>query len=131
MTSTLKLTATAALAGAVSLAALAAAHGGSDEPLARMSPSNGISFDVGAERGVSYFVTDNGACNLVVLLASASEADQPTAKTASRVSVAVGPGRVARIDTTSGKTLLFGCQPGASAMTVYAADQVALARPVN
>jgi len=131
MTSTLKIIATAALAGATSLAAMAATHADATEPLARMMPAKGVSFDVGAERGVSYFVADNGACNLVVLLADAGEADLPSVKSASRVSVSVAPGKSARIDTTSGKTLLFGCQTGASGMTVHAADQVALARIRN
>jgi hypothetical protein len=90
-----------------------------------MKPLHGISFDVGSERAVSYFLSEAGQCKLVVTLAQAPDADAPAAFTATRFEAAIHAGKATRYTEAGGKTVEFECAADAAAMAVTPIDQVA------
>ena len=77
-----------------------------------MKPLQGVSFDIGTKRAVSYFLSDNGACKLTLTLAEVVQDDEVNGPTAARMTVAVEVGKVAHFDTAEGKSLEFKCQAG-------------------
>jgi hypothetical protein len=121
------MTSTKSLVVAMTLAALTAASGAqaadSSSELT-MKPQHGISFDVGSERAVSYFVSENGQCKLVVALAGEPEWGVP-ALTTTRVEAEIPGGKAAQLTLSEGKALEFACQPGAQAMSVRPVEQIA------
>lgn len=91
-----------------------------------LKPIRGQSFDVGNKRAVTYFKAADGICNLTLLMSDRLGDDGAIPATAaSRVNVAVAPGKTARIDTAEGKSLEFRCTAGAKVMTVKPLEQVA------
>ncbi len=112
-------------------AILAAAHIGTlqaaeSTPILTMKPLQGISFDVGTKRAVSYFLREDGICKLVLTLAEAPAWDDSSRYTATRFEAAVDPGNATRYDSPEGKSLDFGCLADAQAMRVRAVDEVAV-----
>ena len=91
-----------------------------------LTPGHGQSFDLGNKRAVSYFLDRDGVCHLTLMLTEAyTEGTGPGAAT--RMIVAVAPGRPARVDTSNGKSLGFDCTANAAKMTVTPLDHVAVA----
>ena len=89
-----------------------------------MKPLQGVSFDIGTKRAVSYFLSDNDTCKLTLTLAEVVHDDEVNGLTAVRMTVAVEVGKVARFDT-EGKSLEFKCQTGAQAMIATMINRVA------
>ena len=96
-----------------------------DSSLLTMKPLHGISHDVGTKRAVSYFLSDNGKCKLVLTLAEAPNWDEVPNLIATRFEAAIDAGKTTRFHATAGKSLQFACQAGAQAMNVKVLDQVA------
>jgi hypothetical protein len=90
-----------------------------------MKPLQGVSFDIGTKRAVSYFLSDNDACKLTLTLAEVVQDDAVNGLTAARMTVPVEVGKVAHFDTAEGKSLEFKCQAGAQAMSVNVLNRVA------
>ncbi len=90
-----------------------------------VKPLQGVSFDIGTKRAVSYFLSDGNSCKLTLMLAELAHGDEVNGLTATRVTVAIEAGKDAHLDTVEGKTLAFKCQDGAHVMRVEAANQVA------
>jgi hypothetical protein len=88
-----------------------------------MKPLQGVSFDIGTKRAVSYFLIDGNSCKLTLMLAEVVHGDEVNGLTATRVTVAIEAGKAAQLDTVEGKTLEFKCQGGAHVMSVEASDQ--------
>jgi hypothetical protein len=89
-----------------------------------MKPLQGVSFDIGTKRAVSYFLRDGNSCKLTLMLAEVGHGDEVNGLTATRVMVAIEAGKAAHLDTVEGKTLEFKCQGGAHVMSVQASNQV-------
>ena len=75
-----------------------------------MKPLQGVSFDIGTKRAVSYFLSDGNSCKLTLMLAEVVHGDEVNGLTATRVTVAIEAGKAAHLDTVEGKTLEFKCQ---------------------
>lgn len=88
-----------------------------------MKPLQGVTFDIGTKRAVSYFLSDGNSCKLTLMLAEVVHGDEVNGLTATRVTVAVEAGKAAHLDTVEGKTLEFKCQDGAHVMSVEASNQ--------
>ena len=88
-----------------------------------MKPLQGVSFDIGTKRAVSYFLSDGNSCKLTLMLAEVVHGDEVSGLMATRVTVAIEAGKAARLDTAEGKTLEFKCQGGAHVMSVEASNQ--------
>jgi copper(I)-binding protein len=89
-----------------------------------MKPLQGVSFDIGTKRAVSYFLSDGNSCKLTLMLAEVVHGDEVSGLP-TRVTVAIEAGKAAQLDTAAGKTLEFKCQGGAHVMSVDASNQVA------
>ena len=92
-----------------------------------MKPLQGVSFDVESKRAVSYFLSDNGTCKLVLTLAEApnwNEGPRPSLTT-TRFEAAIGAGKTARFEVSEGKSLEFACYADAQVMSVRGLEQVA------
>jgi len=112
-------------------AILAAAHIGTlqaaeNTPILTMKPLQGISFDVGTKRAVSYFLREDGICKLVLTLADAPAWDDSSRFNTTRFEAAVGPGNATRYDSSEGKSLDFACLADAQAMSIRPVDEVAV-----
>src|SRR5438552_13993418 len=83
-----------------------------------MKPLQGVSFDIGTKRAVSYFLNDDDGCELTLTLAEVAHDDEVKGLTATRITVAVQPGKAAHLDTAEGKSVQFKCQGGAHVMSV-------------
>jgi hypothetical protein len=83
-----------------------------------MKPLQGVSFDIGTKRAVSYFLNDDDGCKLTLTLAEVAHDDEVKGLTATRITVAVQPGKAAHLDTAEGKSVQFKCQAGAHVMSV-------------
>ncbi|MGQ0672476.1 MAG: hypothetical protein ACT4N2_06290 [Hyphomicrobium sp.] len=111
----------AAAAALVSGAGLASAN---EAPaLGIMKPSHGISFDIGASRGVSYFQAVNGTCKLVLTMAGEPDWSAASSFKVTRFEAAVPAGGSTRYQA-EGQALEFSCQPGAATMSAKAVSRV-------
>ncbi|MGQ0446701.1 MAG: hypothetical protein ACT4O2_16675 [Beijerinckiaceae bacterium] len=90
-----------------------------------MKPLQGVSFDFGTKRAVSYFLRDGNACKLTLMLAELGRGEEVNGPAATRVTAAIEAGKAAHLDTVEGKTLEFKCLGGARVMRVEASNQAA------
>jgi hypothetical protein len=88
-----------------------------------MKPLQGVSFDIGSKRAVSYFLSNDDACKLTLTLAEVVSDDEVNGLTATRMTVAVESAKAAHLDTAEGKSVEFKCQAGAHAMSIEVSDQ--------
>ena len=54
-----------------------------------MKPLQGVSFDIGTKRAVSYFLSDGNSCKLTLMLAEVVHGDEVNGLTATRVMLAI------------------------------------------
>ena len=90
-----------------------------------LKPLQGVSFDLGTKRTVSYFLSDDNACKLTLTQAEVIQDDEVNSLTAARMTVAVEVGKVAQFNVAEGKSLEFKCEAGAQAMSVDLLNRVA------
>jgi hypothetical protein len=88
-------------------------------------PNQGVSLHLGQKHAVGYFLTDNGLCQLTLVVGDEIKGDELPATVSARFRATVEAGKTARFDTGSGTELRFTCTPGAVAMTVEPLKQVA------
>jgi hypothetical protein len=121
-----KLVVATAFAGVLAAAELGTLKAADSSPILTMKPLQGISFDVGTKRAVSYFLREDGMCKLVLTLAEAPIWDEPSRFAATRFEAAIDAGKATRYDSPEGKSLDFACLAGAQSMSVEALDEVAV-----
>jgi len=116
----------AGVAAVLALSVLAAAGNAAAQSNAiSFKPNQGVSLHLGAKHAVGYFLTDNGACQLTLVVGDEIKGDELPTTVSARFRAAVDAGKTARFDTGSGTELRFSCVPGATAMTVEPLNQVA------
>jgi hypothetical protein len=121
-----KIMSLTALACALALNAGALQAAGASS-LLTMKPLHGVSFDIGASRAVSYFLSDNGQCKLVLTLAEAPDWDNPSHFAATRFEATISAGNATHFNPTQGNAVEFACASDAQAMTATITQQVAAA----
>lgn len=122
------------LLGAAGLALAAmpfTAHADSFTAAKVVQPLSGLSFDVGSKKAVGYYVVQDGACDLTLLVGDVvTEADDLAPKSIpARFSSLIQAGRSARIDTGEGKRVEFVCSAGAQTLLTRVTEQMAYAAP--
>ena len=90
-----------------------------------VTPIKGISLVLGTKRAIGYYIADNGACNLTLMLQEISFVEENFKPNAARVNMTVGAGTSSSLDTADGPTLAFKCQPSAASMKIEVIDRVA------
>lgn len=111
------------LAGVLSMNAVSTSHAG--EASWTLKPLNGVSFDIGAKRALSYFLSEEGQCKLTLIVANKMQGDEVPTDTPVRFDVAIDAGKDARLDTAEGKSLRFDCVSQAQVLEVTEIQQVA------
>lgn len=116
----------AATAAIASIVGTATAKANEISNVLTMKPIEGISFDVGTKRAVSYFVSRSGRCNLVLTLAEppSFEGDLATL-IATRFEAAIPASKSTRYRTSDGKSLEFTCHADAQMLSVSGVEQIA------
>ena len=82
-----------------------------------MSPRTGVSFQVGDEQAVSYFLSDNGRCRLVLTKAGQPNWTDATF-TATRFEATIDAGETTRYVSTDGSAIDFECRPDARSVRI-------------
>jgi hypothetical protein len=82
------------------------------------SPMGGVSFDIGAERAVAYFLSDTGRCKLVLTQAGAAHGNANF--TATRFEATIDAGKTTRYVSSDGHAIDFECQPNAQSVGIHA-----------
>jgi hypothetical protein len=90
-----------------------------------MKPLHGVSFDVGARRAVSFYLSKNGRCELVLTLADTSDWDEDARFEATRFEASIRAGETTRYKSDEGKAVDFSCEEAAQTMGVNAVEQIA------
>lgn len=91
-----------------------------------LSPLSPITFEIGAERAVTYFVTENGQCRVVHT--QAPEPDWNDAGfTTARFEAAIEAGTSTRYVSPDGIALDFACGTDARSVSVEGVEPAALA----
>ena len=88
-----------------------------------MKPLQGVSFDIGTKRAVSYFLSDGDTCKLTLMLAEVVFGDEVKGLTVTRMTVAVEADKAVHLDTAEGKSLELKCQAGAQVMSINVSNQ--------
>ncbi len=108
----------AGVAAVLALSVLAAAANATAQSTpVNFKPNQGVSLHLGQKHAVGYFVADNGACQLTLVVGDEIKDDELPTTVSARFRAAV--------DAGSGTELQFSCTPGAIAMTVEPLNQVA------
>jgi|JRHI01.1.fsa_nt_gi hypothetical protein len=116
----------AGVAAVLALSVLAvAANATAQSTPVNFKPNQGVSLHLGQKHAVGYFLTDNGLCQLTLVVGDEIKGDELPATVSARFRATVEAGKTARFDTGSGTELRFTCTPGAVAMTVEPLKQVA------
>jgi len=127
MNSTKNTAIATALTAILSLSAFAAqVADASPQRVMTMKPLQGVSFDVGTQHAVSYFLSEDGTCKLVVTLGAAPNWDEVASLTVTRFEAAVPARKGARFRSVEGKIIQFACHAGAKSMSVEGMEQVAV-----
>jgi hypothetical protein len=111
------------LAGVLSTNAVTSAR--AEDATWTLKPLNGLSFDVGAKRALSYFLSETGQCKLTLIVANQMLGDEVPTDTPVRFDVAIDAGKDARLDTAEGKSLRFNCAAQTQFVKVTEIQQVA------
>ncbi len=124
MNSIFKLFTPMAVAALLSLPA-AAIRLDATNSIMMMKPLQGITFDVGTKRAVSYFLSDNGTCKLVLTLAETIGPDDqvPNAES-TRFEAAIKSDRALRYIADAGQQVEFACQANAETMNVRLFEEI-------
>src|ERR1700731_4809500 len=78
-----------AFVGISATAGLGMAQAADSASLLTMKPLQGVSFDIGTKRAVSYFLSDGDTCKLTLMLAEVAYGDEVNGLTVTRMTVAV------------------------------------------
>ena len=127
MTGTIKnMTALVALASLALSGSLEAAE--LDTTL-RALPMHAVTFDIGSKHAISYFLVNDSNCDLTVWLTDISHDDEAAPSTATRMVLAVAPGKTMRVGSAEGMAAEFACAANAESMSVLTLTEVAYSKP--
>jgi hypothetical protein len=125
MTSIKAIAVLAPLAAALALVTAGSLQASEAQDRLTMEPLQGISFDAGSKRAVSFFVAKSGFCELVVTFAEEPNWDEPEGFVFTHFEATIADNRATVFCPHSGKALQFACDANATAMSVAGIDQVA------
>jgi hypothetical protein len=86
-----------------------------------MTEMQGVSFNIGTQRAVGYFLNGGGTCKLIVTMAepyNRDDDDDVYSFTSTRFEAAIPAGKAARFKPASGRAFEFACQAGARSMSI-------------
>lgn len=107
----------ASLAGAAALVTVPAADAFADLPGAEFKAGRAFTADFGSKHLVGYFMPENGACGLTLMLAERLDPDYAQG-TGARIQMAVAPGKGAMVGSGEGTLVTVTCAADAAAVKV-------------
>jgi hypothetical protein len=119
-------TAIAAITGAVAVnlsIAVPASLSGSLPPAegqARYRPIQSISYEFGSKRMSGYFVAQDAACLVTLMISETGDPELEQPLSAARVRLQLHPGQMAGLDSEEGRSLNFTCGDNAAVLLVDA-----------
>ena len=90
------------------------------------APIEGVSYDIGSKSMHGYFVRENGACSVILMIAEKIDPETATPVSAARVRLMLQPGEVASLDSEEGRSLNFTCGGSAATLLVNEGETKAL-----
>jgi len=127
MTILTKMVVATALTGVVFMNGAGALEAADTPSILTMTEMQGVSFDVGTQRAVSYFLNSSGTCKLVLTMAEPhsryDDNDDVYSFTSSRFEAAIPAGKTARFKPASARAFEFICQAGARSMSIIPVEQ--------
>jgi hypothetical protein len=92
------------------------------DPTLTMKPMQGLSFDLGSDHAVTYYLKDSGRCRIVMTAAGAPE-ESNGSFTATRFEATIEAGRTTRYVSNDGQAIEFDCEPSAGMVSIRAIEQ--------
>jgi len=126
MNFTNSITAIAASAAALALTQAFAIQADNAASVMKIEPMQAISFDAGEQHAVTYFLSQNGECRLVVTLSG--EPGTTAGFTATRFEATIEAGKTTRYVSENGGSIDFDCEPTARTVSVHTGQADAVAK---
>ncbi len=107
------------------LASAPAAIGGSPSSLqsrAEYKPVQSISYEFGSKSMSGYFIQEENACQIMLMIAEKSDPEMSPAPSPTRVRLALNPGQIAGLDSEEGRSLNVSCGADAATLIVDTGD---------
>jgi hypothetical protein len=95
----------------------------------RALPMHAISFDIGSKHALSYFLANNGSCELTVWLTDTSPDDEGAPGAPTRMLISVTPGKTMQVGSPEGMAAEFVCAANAESISVSRLTEVAYSKP--
>jgi hypothetical protein len=127
MTSFKTVFATAAFIG-LSIAHAAAPVKATEASSLRVKPLAAVDLTLGTKRAIGYYLAENGACNMTLLLSDIDFTEKMVVANAARITTVIGAGTSSQIDTEWGQSLVLACESGAAALKVHTVDRIAYSK---
>ena len=86
---------------------------------------HGISFDIGSKHAISYFLIEDGDCDLTVWLTDISHDDEAAPSAATHMVISVAPGGTMQVGSAEGTVAEFTCAANAESMSIRTLTEVA------
>lgn len=106
--------------------AIPAALSGSLPPIegqARYRPIQSISYEFGSKSMSGYFVEQDAACLVTLMISEKADPEQTPPLSAARVRLQLHPGQMAGLDSEEGRSLNFTCGDDAAMLLVDAGER--------
>ncbi len=123
-----KVSGVVAIAGmtvATLLASAPGATGGSPSSLqshAEYKPVQSISYEFGSKSMSGYFIREDSACLVMLMIAEKGNPEMSLAPSPTRVRLALNPGQIAGLDSEEGRSLNLTCGADAAKLIVDTGD---------
>jgi len=85
-------------------------------------PAESISYGFGSKFMSGYFVQEAAACNLVLMIAEASDPEVALPASPTRIRLALSPGQLLALDSEEGRSLNVTCGADATTLLVDTGD---------
>ena len=113
----------------VSLAVSGSVEAAERDTTLRALPMHAVTFDIGSKHAISYFLVNDGNCDLTVWLTDISLDDDAAPSMATRMVLSVAPGRTMQVGSAEGMAAEFACAANAESMSVRTLTEVAYSKP--
>jgi hypothetical protein len=77
-----------------------------------------ITYELGSKRAIGYFISQNGQCQVTLMIAELVDPEVARPTSAARLSVAMMPGQSATVDSEEGAAMVLTCGSRAETMNV-------------
>ena len=94
----------------------------SSQSHAEYKPVQSISYEFGSKSMSGYFVQEDSACMVMLMIAEKSDPEMSLAPSPTRVRLALNPGQIAGLDSEEGRSLNVTCGADAATLIVDTGD---------